>query len=70
MIMLKDVINPGKYIIKHVYNDNPKFSGLGIIPGNTINITHIGKHLIQFRIGLTDMFARKGDIDIAMVTVV
>lgn len=63
-----DISEAGMYSIVEVSNSNGKFTGLGILPGNTVEVVRVTKHLIHFRIHLTDMFARRNDIDMRVST--
>lgn len=57
-----DVTDACEYLIEEVHNANPKFSGMGIIAGNTLFVSGVTKSLVKFSIGTTMFFARKRDL--------
>lgn len=59
-------ISTGKYIISNILNPNPKFTGLGLIEGNIIEVIRTTKHLVHFKICNTEMFARRSDINMVL----
>lgn len=59
-------IKKGKFLIKSIHNPNPKFSGMGIVEGNIIEIIRFTKWLVHFRICNTEMFSRRTDINIQL----
>ncbi len=49
--------------IVNVSNPNPKFSGMGIIPGNILRVLSQTRTLIRFEINNTVFFARRDAIN-------
>lgn len=69
MIKFNDLAATGKYVISSVSNPVSKFSGMGLVPGNEINVRHISKRLIRFDIGLTSFFARRCDLEVSLIKI-
>lgn len=69
MINFSEVSEVRKYMIVEVNNPNPKFSGLGISPGNIIEVISFTSHLIRFCINNTYMFARRSDIKMSILKI-
>lgn len=56
---LYEITELGNYIIKEVSEPSNKLSGLGIIKNTKIEIIRITKHLITFKLSMTEIFCRK-----------
>ena len=65
-IHFKDLYYTGKYIIQKLNTNNTRFSGMGIMEENIIEVIRATKHLIHFKISMTEMFARRSDIDMIL----
>jgi len=65
-IHFKDLRHSGKYMIKKMNTNNTRFSGMGIMEENILEVIRATRHLIHFKISMTEMFARRSDINMIL----
>jgi hypothetical protein len=69
-VRFAEVVEACEYLIDEVHNANPKFSGMGIIAGNTLFISAVTRTLVRFNIGTTFFFARKRDLELTVTKLI